>query len=936
MRMTGPVTVPLLVLALLGTGALLGACSGDSAAERMARATQYVDTGELRSATIELKNVLQDQPENSQAWFALGRISLTNGEYADAAHQFRSAQKYGTAPEQVDALLAQSLIGAGQFEQALEVLKPDAADNAEARAQIQVLRGRAYLGLDDAAHAGQAFDAALAAKPGDAAALVGQARLAMAANNDEHAQELVTRVTTAEPTYGRAWVVAGNLAFRNGRCEDAINAFAHIESLHDNALPPALAFHARAQAAHCQLKLGQLQQAAANIDVLMKVGPKHPYANYLKGLQAYLNKNYDVATTHVQQALAAAPGNVSSLILLGTVKAAQGDLKGAQLQFTEAVTNAPDNLKARQLLASIYTRRGLPEQAVRVLRETLGTHGNNPLVLAQLGEASVRAGERDQGLKYLQTSARYAVGNTNMQLALAREMAAAGSADSALTLLGQTQADSDDDALKVQLMQIGLYLRDGQSDKAIAATQALVQAHPDELQYVRLLARVYSTVGDQVKARETLQNALAVAPDNADLRIDLGELAAAQGEHEQADAIFTAVREAHPDNLRAVLALARSAARQGHAEQTIRWLEKAAEMQPDNVGIQVDLVRAYLAHEQPGQALTVAQRLVADAPDNGRLHWLQAVALAAAGQEKAALESMKTAVELAPDELKIHFDLVRMLIAQNELVSATSELRQIREQHPDSVQAAVMLARTLAKQGQWQAALATADSLRRGGAHVAASYALKGELLQAQKEYEAAVAAYTKAYAAQPVRELAMRLFNARQAGDLPQPEQSLVAWLEQHPNDATVTATLAQWYQVTGDYEGAAEHYRALLKDHPSSAFALNNLALVYLHQGDDRALELAQQAHEIAPQNAAIGDTLGWILVNTGNVDKGLPLLRKAAEAAPQPAMQYHLAVALARTDNSDNRAEAAAILKKLLASEQSFPERSEAEQLLQEIGK
>lgn len=935
MQVTTQTLMTLLTVALLGAAVLLTGCSSDSAAERMAQATKYIKSGELRSATIELKNILQKQPDNAQAWLTLGKISLTNGQYADAVHQLRSARKQGSTAADVDVLLAQASLGEGDYQAALDVLQPDAAANAQARAQTYVLRGRAYLGLNDAQQAKQAFAAALSAQPNDAAALVGQARLAIMENDDARARQLVAKATAADPDYGRAWVVANNLAFRQGRCDDAIAAFQHIETLPANTLAPALTFHARAQAAHCQLQLGQMQQAAVNIDALLATAPKHPYANYLKGLEAYLNKDYETATTHAQQALAVAPDNVSSLILLGMVKAAQGDLKGAQAQFTNAVKQAPDNLRARQLLASVYTQRDLPKQAVQVLQAALDRHGSNPRVLAQLGEASVRAGARDRGLQYLQSSARQSTDNPAMQLALARQMAVAGSTDDALALLGNIQTDGAADQLKLQLLQIGLYLKDGQADKAIAAAQALVQQHPDDTKFVRVLARVYAAAGDQAKARTTLEDALATTSDKAAVRLDLGELTAAQGDYPAADVIFKDVLKAHPDNLRAVLALAHSAQRQGQAKQAIDWFKQGAQLQPDNTDIKVTLARAYLQQKQPEQALAIAEKLVAAAPDNGRLYWLQAVAQAAAQQDKAALTSMQKAVELAPDVLKIHFDLVRMMLAQDDLVSATSELRQIRDQHPDSVRAAVMLARTLVRQGQLQAALATADSLRDGGSHIASSYALRAELLQGNADYEGAAAAYAKAYAARPVRALAMRLFDVRRKGDLPHPAQSLLAWLEQHPGDARVKAALAQWYQVSGNHAAAVEQYQALLEAHPSSAAALNNLALIYLQQGDDRALQLAERAHEIAPDNAAILDTLGWILVRGGHVDRGLPLLRQALQSASAPAMQYHLAVALAATGNSDDRTEAVTLLQQLLATKQEFPSRAEAQQLLQKLG-
>src|SRR5699024_4820280 len=103
--------------------------------------------------------------------------------------------------------------------------------------------------------------------------------------------------------------------------------------------------------------------------------------------------------------------------------------------------------------------------------------------------------------------------------------------------------------------------------------------------------------------------------------------------------------------------------------------------------------------------------------------------------------------------------------------------------------------------------------------------------------------------------------------------EKSLLAWQRQHPDDVAVMTALAQWHQATGAPETAAETYRAILALDPANALALKNLALIYFEQGDTRALNLAKQAYAAAPENPAIMDTLGWILVNEGSVSQGLP---------------------------------------------------------------
>ena len=130
-----------------------------------------------------------------------------------------------------------------------------------------------------------------------------------------------------------------------------------------------------------------------------------------------------------------------------------------------------------------------------------------------------------------------------------------------------------------------------------------------------------------------------------------------------------------------------------------------------------------------------------------------------------------------------------------------------------------------------------------------------------------------------------------------------------------------------------ARGYLETILKTKPHDAVALNNLAWVYQQMNDPRAQSLARQAYILAP-GAQTADTLGWILTGSGNSEAGVNLLRQAsAEAASDPRVLYHFAVALKNTGKKD---QAIKVLTEVVANKAQFKEKADAEQLLESLKK
>ncbi len=114
------------------------------------------------------------------------------------------------------------------------------------------------------------------------------------------------------------------------------------------------------------------------------------------------------------------------------------------------------------------------------------------------------------------------------------------------------------------------------------------------------------------------------------------------------------------------------------------------------------------------------------------------------------------------------------------------------------------------------------------------------------------------------------------------------------------------------------------------------NNLAWIYAEEGGnlDVALNLAQTATRVAPDNPGFIDTLGFVLLKKGLAAGAISEFQAAVNKSPKNAtMQLHLAQAFAAAGKAD---EAKMTAQKALAIDPAFPEASEARAIVGRGGK
>src|SRR5579862_6443412 len=139
---------------------LIGACLGvmplTAHADALSDAQAAMQKGDLRTARIDLQNAVDSDPQDADAHYWLGRVSLDLGDPVAAEREARAANDRGFDPHQAVPLLAQAMLAQEKFNDLLKEMQPTGND-AVLDASILVARGYAEFGLRDAGKAQAAF-----------------------------------------------------------------------------------------------------------------------------------------------------------------------------------------------------------------------------------------------------------------------------------------------------------------------------------------------------------------------------------------------------------------------------------------------------------------------------------------------------------------------------------------------------------------------------------------------------------------------------------------------------------------------------------------------------------------------------------------------------------------------------------------------------------
>ena len=511
----------------------------------------------------------------------------------------------------------------------------------------------------------------------------------------------------------------------------------------------------------------------------------------------------------------------------------RGDQAFAAYQEAIAREEAETRIASREL-ADLLFDRGATSRAVTIYEDLHASDPSDTRVAARLAETQLRLQQPQPARATIQTLDDSPLKDTLLAMAFEQE----GDAARALSLLDEAVAQNPNESV-IYLRRAEMLARQATAEgpdatdtqkieRAMADLEQALRIDPEMSQARQLRAALSMQQADTRAAISELRDALEQQPENQQVRLQLLDLYLQTDDLSSARSLLDRMVQSEPDQLRWLAIRAEVSARQGRTGEELSDLRRLAERQPSPPNV----LRLAKAQLDAGQAKAAIQSLAANA-EMVKKEPLLAATLAIA-QQAAGNPSQ----------------------AQNTLVQALELCENLR-------QLATLI-------GQWPDD-APADLLNS---------AVRQATLDGPRWKE-----FAQAYAAVQTDRLQAGLDGLASldgAGDL-EPEMR-----------ARVDRLTALALYRAERFEEARAAYEKLLSENPRDVETLNNLAYLLADNLDlpAAALDLAERAAELAPENAQVLDTLGYCQYRADRLKAAQDTLQRSLRIQPLAPAALHLA--------------------------------------------
>ncbi|MBA2588384.1 MAG: PEP-CTERM system TPR-repeat protein PrsT [Alphaproteobacteria bacterium] len=626
--------------------------------------------------------------------------------------------------------------------------------------------------------------------------------------------------------------------------------------------------------------------------------------------------NVPLAVITLKNASSAAPRNGTVRAQLGTVLLQSGDYYSAERELRQA---RKDGASDQIVIPPLFQVMLLRHEEKDLLEEFPDSAANmnsaiaadiykaHALALQVLGEPADAAAAMDKSLKLrrdetgLLTRARLAQQQRNLPSAMAFT-------EEAIKL-----APAD---VNAGLFKFGLLMDAGKLDEALKQSDDLLARFPASLPARFSHVEVLMRMNQNAKARADVEAIIAKNPTNAVgvyyRSVLMAKAGNIKGAWHDAQSLPASFIQSQPSTALMVSQMAEGA---GALETSASILTATIARFPSDTNLRLRLAGVRLRQNDKSGALNALEP-IRDSLDPATSRLLAGIYVKV-GKPNDALAVLQKLEQAGKGSDEVTLGIVGLQAQQGQSEEALKSLAEAVAQKPTDPVLVGQLVAALTRAGKFTEALSAADKLGSDSKRRDQSLALRAQVLMAQNNTDAALAAYDKAVQLDPANPVSLygRASVLTQMKRYPDANRDLSAILKANSKNVPVYLKLAEISAL----QGQDQNVRSLLsqamqqvpKD-PSPRIALVRYLLV--RKDFKGAVAAANEMVKSQPTNVQALALLGQAQSAAGQKSEAVATFRRVVATAPKgPAPQILLGNAL---QAAGDRAGASAALKEAVA--------------------
>jgi len=449
----------------------------------------------------------------------------------------------------------------------------------------------------------------------------------------------------------------------------------------------------------------------------------------------------------------------------------------------------PDDQSNRSRLAGYYHAKGNRAEAEKVLRDAIVAKPESvDAKLALIEYLGRDKSTRDQAVQELQGFAEKSPQEYRLQFALAKIYLGGGKREEARKLYQDISSNEPDgvDGAQARTKLAGLLMMDkkldeslemingvlaedpknkdalltraalslatNDADKGIADLRTLLGEDPGHVKGLRLKARAHLAKKEVALARESLEAAIQVSPQEAAANFELAQLLVQTGKQDDAVAVLKKMQKFAPDHAGIMLGIAKILTRQrkwdevtaiarrmqqkhpdkalgyhyeglalqgnGKLEQSVGLFEKSLELSPNAVEPLIAVAKSWLVLKEPDKALAQVQQVIQQNNKNFLAYNLEGEIHVSQKRLTEAKDSFRKAGEVNPKWPIPYSNMAKLSLIERDIPGALDILKQGFDKTND-LSLAVELASIYERTGKSADALALYEGLLQQRPNVA-------------------------------------------------------------------------------------------------------------------------------------------------------------------------------------------------------------------------